>query len=233
MGPCATPAACEVPCVRLACYVPFLTVGPRKPNTRYARPGLRSCDGAFHPARQAPPRGAPRGRNAPFGAPPAQIPACSFPAPGSSLLLTRSHDTCTRHAPSLYCGYRLHGLPVILTAHIGIPQDATAPSPSPCTQLSRARSTTRRSDSPGLIYPFARLLALPSHTPALAGEVQGPPTFSACLSSHATLLDPGGCPVLLPQRSFNPSACPRRRGRLLLVLDVQSFRYVEAVAHRI
>ena len=53
---------------------------------------------------------APRGRGTRCRVPPAQIPACSFPAPGSSLLLTRSHDPCVRHAPSLYRGYRLHGL---------------------------------------------------------------------------------------------------------------------------
>ena len=157
----------------------------------------------------------PRGRTARCRAAPAQIPACNFPAPGSSLLLTRSHGACVRHAPSLYCVHRLHGFSVVLTAHADMSQDATAPSPSPCARLSRARSTMRRSDSPVSVDPFAKLLTLLSHTPVPTGEVQGPPTFNANLSPHATLSDSGGYPVLFPRRSFNPSRCPRRRGRLL------------------
>ncbi len=66
-----------------------------------------------------------------------------------------------------------------------------------------------------MFYPSAGLLMLPSHTPALAGEVQGPPTFDACLFSHATLLNPDGCPVLYPRRAFNPSSTSHQRGRRL------------------
>jgi len=44
--------------------------------------------------------------------------------------------------------------------------------------------------------------------------VQGPPTLHTYLLPHATLLDSDGCPALLLRRSFNPSGCPRQRGRL-------------------
>ena len=146
----------------------------------------------------------PRGRDAPFGAPPAQIPACSFPAPGSSLLLTSSHGTCVRHAPSLFWGYRLHGFSAILCRPCRHSPRRNSAVPFPlCAAFPRSEYYA----TVGLLCtPLLGSMSLPLHTLARAREVQGPPTFSACLSSHATLSDPGGCPVLSPRRSFNPSA---------------------------
>ena len=101
---------------------------------------------------------APRGRDTRCRVPPAQIPACSFSAPGSSLLLTPSHDPCFRTGPCCIAAAGCMVYRPIFTAHASIPQDATAPSPSPCARLSRAQSTMRRSDSPYFHDPFAQLL---------------------------------------------------------------------------
>src|ERR1035438_9845927 len=126
-----------------------------------------------------------RGRSASYLTAPSRIPACSFPAPGSSELFASAPVQWYWLSPLLPAVRLASRSPVIRTGGCflcGL-HSSVVRFPRPL-----AAGTIRRSDSP----PF---IGSPSlgwrYLPALRPETMGPPSFLTLLLFRATLLDPG------------------------------------------
>src|ERR1022692_910878 len=126
-----------------------------------------------------------RGRSASYPTAPSRIPACSFPAPGSSELFASALVQWYWLSPLLPAVRLASRSPVIRTGGCflcGL-HSSVVRFPRPL-----AAGTIRRSDSP----PF---IGSPSfcwrYLPALRPETMGPPSFLTLLLFRATLLDPG------------------------------------------
>jgi hypothetical protein len=129
--------------------------------------------------------GARRGRSASYPTAPSRIPACSFPAPGSSELFASALVQWYWLSPLLPAVRLASRSPVIRTGGCflcGL-HSSVVRFPRPL-----AAGITRRSGSP----PF---IGSPSlgwrYLPALRPETMGPPSFLTLLLFRATLLDPG------------------------------------------
>ena len=85
--------------------------------------------------------GARRGRNAGYPTPPAQIPACGFSAPGSSMRLASA--ILLRRRMLFPSGRLACGSGPACPAQVSCEGYVSPSPPSPCGRLSRPRSTTR------------------------------------------------------------------------------------------
>lgn len=81
------------------------------------------------------------GRDTGFPVPPAQIPACSIPALGSSVSTRFRHQT--KHQPDIAIPRREVGLhvPICKSEQVSFAGFVPLSTPSPCERLSRSQST--------------------------------------------------------------------------------------------
>ena len=161
------------------------------PGVRFSRTGLLALNVRYFRTRQVPHGAAIAALQRPF--------LCSLCWSNKRRINTaypiRLRPDCQRvhcadpfAVPAGY-GAHVHGSPVLGLLRIGL---------TPLPRLLRSDSSLR----------------IPRPRP---GRCKGLPRCCTYLLPHATLLDSDGCPALLLRRSFNPSGCPRQRGRLLSV----------------